>query len=225
MGVAVITGANRGLGAEWVAQLLAAGWTVYAGYRTSIGRLGSLACDSLSINQLDVQNMESVHSFADGAPGRIDLLVNNAGVADGRWRDLTEIDHKWALEVIDINALGPVRVVQALYPKMSHDGLVKVAMTSSLMASIDDCEMGRSYAYRASKTALNMFTVAMKKEAAERNISFVILHPGWVKTNMGGDSAPVEMPESVEGMRKVVEELTLENSGQFIQYDGKHLPW
>lgn len=225
MGVAVITGANRGLGAEWVAQLLDAGWTVYAGYRKEIGRLGSLACDSLSINQLDVQNMESVHSFADGAPGRIDLLVNNAGVADGRWRNLTEIDHKWALEVIDINALGPVRVVQALYQKMSHDGLVKVAMTSSLMASIDDCEMGRSYAYRASKTALNMFTVAMKKEAAERNISFVILHPGWVKTNMGGDSAPVEMPESVEGMRKVVEELTLENSGQFIQYDGKHLPW
>jgi NAD(P)-dependent dehydrogenase (short-subunit alcohol dehydrogenase family) len=176
-----------------------------------------LACDSLTINQLDVQSMESVHSFADGAPGRIDLLVNNAGVADGRWRDLTEIDDKWALEVMDINALGPVRVVQALYPK--------VAMTSSLMASIDDCEMGRSYAYRASKTALNMFTVSMKKEAAERNISFVVLHPGWVKTSMGGDRAPVEMPESVEGMRKVVEELTLENSGQFIQYDGKQLPW
>ncbi len=70
-----------------------------------------------------------------------------------------------------------------------------------------------------------MFTVSMKKEAAERNISFVVLHPGWVKTSMGGDRAPVEMPESVEGMRKVVEELTLENSSQFIQYDGKQLPW
>ena len=126
---------------------------------------------------------------------------------------------------MDINALGPVRVVQALYTKMSHESLTKVAMTSSLMASIDDCHMGRSYAYRASKTALNMFTVAMKKEALEHNISFVILHPGWVKTSMGGDRAPVEMPESVEGMRSVVEGLTLEASGQFIQFDGTHLPW
>ena len=108
---------------------------------------------------------------------------------------------------------------------MSHESLTKVAMTSSLMASIDDCHMGRSYAYRASKTALNMFTVAMKKEALEHNISFVILHPGWVKTSMGGDRAPVEMPESVEGMRSVVEGLTLEASGQFIQFDGTHLPW
>ena len=108
---------------------------------------------------------------------------------------------------------------------MSHGGLTKVAMISSLMASIDDCHMGRSYAYRASKTALNMFTVAMKKEAVEHNISFVILHPGWVKTSMGGDRAPVEIPASIEGMMSVVDGLTLEGSGQFIQYDGEVLPW
>ena len=225
MSVAVVTGANRGLGAEWVAQLLEEGWSVYAGYRSDVGRLNSLACEKLSIHQLDVQSNDSVKAFADAAPSQIDLLVNNAGVADGRWRNLSEIDDEWALEVIDINALGPVRVVQALYGKMTHDQLTKVAMTSSLMASIDDCEMGRSYAYRASKTALNMFTVAMKKEAIEDNISFVILHPGWVKTSMGGDRAPVEMPESVEGMRAVVEGLTLNDSGKFIQYDGVDLPW
>lgn len=225
MGIAVITGANRGLGAEWVAQLLEEGWSVYAGYRSEVGRLDSLACEALTIHQLDVRSKDSVNAFAEAAPSKIDLLVNNAGVADGRWRNLSEIDDEWALEVMDINALGPVRVVQALYGKMSHEGLTKVAMTSSLMASIDDCHMGRSYAYRASKTALNMFTVAMKKEALEHNISFVILHPGWVKTSMGGDRAPVEMPESVEGMRSVVEGLTLESSGRFIQYDGAHLPW
>ncbi|MBT5727443.1 MAG: SDR family NAD(P)-dependent oxidoreductase, partial [Euryarchaeota archaeon] len=156
---------------------------------------------------------------------KIDLLVNNAGVADGRWRNISEIDDVWALEVIDINALGPVRVVQALYGKMNHNSLTKVAMVSSLMASIDDCHMGRSYAYRASKTALNMFTVSMKKEAIEDQISFVILHPGWVKTSMGGDRAPVEIPDSVKGMRNVVDALTLETSGRFIQFDGELLPW
>ena len=225
MGVAVVTGANRGLGAEWVAQLLEDGFEVYAGYRSDPGRLEMLACPTLTIHQIDVQDVESIESFAKSAPSKIDVLVNNAGVADGRWRNLTEIDDKWALEVMDINALGPVRVVQALYEKLNHQELAKVAMISSLMASIEDCHMGRSYAYSASKTALNMFTVAMKKEALEDNISFVILHPGWVKTSMGGDRAPLEVIESVRGMRSVVQDLRLEDSGSFIQYDGERLPW
>lgn len=225
MGVAVVTGANRGLGAEWVHQLLEDGWKVYASYRTEIGRLSTFDNPNLTIHQLDVQSNSSVEMFAKNAPSQIDLLINNAGVADGRWRNLTEIDDVWALEVIDINALGPVRVVKALYDKMNHKSLTKIGMVSSLMASIDDCHMGRSYAYRASKTALNMFTVAMKKEAVEDNIAFVILHPGWVKTDMGGDRAPVEIPDSVSGMREVLTSRTLENSGQFVQFDGQLLPW
>ena len=225
MGVAVVTGANRGLGAEWVHQLLEDGWEVYASYRTEIGRLSTFDNPNLTVHQLDVQSNSSVEMFAQNAPSQIDLLINNAGVADGRWRNLTEIDDVWALEVIDINALGPVRVVKALYEKMNHESLTKIGMVSSLMASIDDCHMGRSYAYRASKTALNMFTVAMKKEAVEDNIAFVILHPGWVKTDMGGDRAPVEIPDSVSGMREVLTSRTLENSGQFVQFDGQLLPW
>lgn len=225
MGVAVVTGANRGLGAEWVHQLLEDGWEVYASYRTEVGRLSTFDNPNLTIHQLDVQSNSSVEIFAENAPSQIDLLINNAGVADGRWRNLTEIDDVWALEVIDINALGPVRIVKALYEKMNHESLTKIGMVSSLMASIDDCHMGRSYAYRASKTALNMFTVAMKKEAVEDNIAFVILHPGWVKTDMGGDRAPVEIPDSVSGMREVLTSRTLENSGQFVQFDGQLLPW
>jgi NAD(P)-dependent dehydrogenase (short-subunit alcohol dehydrogenase family) len=225
MGVAVVTGANRGLGAEWVHQLLEAGWKVYAGYRKDLGRLAVLEHENLSVHQLDVVSNTSVEEFANNAPQRIDLLINNAGVADGRWRNLTEIDDRWALEVLDINALGPVRVVKALYGKMSHDSLTKIGMVSSLMASIDDCHIGRSYAYRASKTALNMFTVSMKKEALEDNIAFVILHPGWVKTDMGGDRAPVEIPDSIAGMMMVLDTRTLQNSGEFVQFDGEILPW
>lgn len=225
MRVAVVTGANRGLGAEWTHQLLEDGWQVYAGYRSELGRLTALSNENLTTHVLDVQSNDSVQLFAKNAPLKIDLLVNNAGVADGRWRNLTEIDDEWALEVLNINALGPVRVVKSLYPKMKHNSLTKIAMISSLMASIDDCHMGRSYAYRASKTALNMFTVSMKKEALEDNISFVILHPGWVKTDMGGDRAPVEIPESVTGMRNVLETRTLENTGEFVQFNGELLPW
>ena len=102
MRTAVVTGANRGLGAEWVVQLLEDGWRVHAGFRTEPGRLETLACDALSIHQLDVQDRVSVAAFADAAPSQVDLLVNNAGVADGRWRNLSEIDDEWALSLIHI---------------------------------------------------------------------------------------------------------------------------
>ena len=110
MGVAVVTGANRGLGAEWVHQLLEAGWKVYAGFRKDLGRLSVLEHQNLTVHQLDVVSNDSVRDFADNAPDKIDLLINNAGVADGRWRNLTEIDDSWALEVLDINALSLIHI-------------------------------------------------------------------------------------------------------------------
>ena len=225
MGVAVVTGANRGLGAEWVSQLLENGWQVYAGYRNNLGRLATFADEKLTTHVLDVQSNESVELFANNAPEKIDLLINNAGVADGRWRNLTEIDDKWALEVIDINALGPVRVVKSLYEKLQHDSLTNVAMVSSLMASIDDCHMGRSYAYRASKTALNMFSMAMKNELADSEISLMIMHPGWVETDMGGTNAPLSTKESVNGIMQRIAEQNMSMSGRYVEFDGSPIEW
>ena len=225
MKTAVITGASRGIGSEFVVRLLNEGWRVYAGYRQEKHRLDLLDNENLFTYQLDVTDNDSIESFTNNVEHHIDLLINNAGVPDGRWRNIKEIDDEWALEVININSLGPVRLVRSLYEKMGGNSLSTVVMISSLMGSIDDCHSGRSYAYRASKTALNMFTVAMKKEALEDNISFLILHPGWVKTRMGGENAPVEMDTSVDGMMELIGEHTLENSGRFVQYDGVDLPW
>ena len=225
MKTAVITGASRGIGSEFVVRLLNEGWRVYAGYRQDMHRLDLLDNENLFTYQLDVTDNDSIESFTNNVEHHIDLLINNAGVPDGRWRNIKEIDDKWALEVININSLGPVRLVRSLYEKMGGNSLSTVVMISSLMGSIDDCHSGRSYAYRASKAALNMFTVAMKKEALEDNISFLILHPGWVKTRMGGENAPVEMDTSVDGMMELIGEHTLEDSGRFVQYDGVDLPW
>ena len=240
-GVVVLTGATSGLGKDAAFFLAQKGFHVVAGARTQ-AKAQALRDEAQAAKRFPESNLEVIvfeageesHykravEVAAAAMERGGIpftgLINNAGVADGRWRNLTEIDDSWALEVLDINALGPVRVVKALYGKMNHDSLTKIAMVSSLMASIDDCHIGRSYAYRASKTALNMFTVAMKKEAIEDNITFVILHPGWVKTDMGGDRAPVEIPDSISGMREVLETRTLDNSGEFVQFDGALLPW
>ena len=225
MKTAVITGASRGIGSEFVVRLLDNGWRVYAGFRQNKHRLDLLENENLIICQLDVTDNDSIERFTNGVEYHIDLLINNAGVPDGRWRNIKEIDDQWALDVININSIGPVRLVRSLYDKMSGENLSTVVMISSLMGSIDDCHSGRSYAYRASKTALNMFTVAMKKEALEDNISFLILHPGWVKTRMGGENAPVEMETSVDGMMRLIEKHNLEDSGRFVQYDGVDLPW
>lgn len=225
MKTAVITGASRGIGSEFVVRLLDNGWRVYAGFRKEMHRLDLIEDENLIVGQLDVTDNDSIERFTQEVEHHVDLLINNAGVPDGRWRNIKEIDDQWALDVININSLGPVRLVRSLYNKMSGENLSTVVMISSLMGSIDDCHSGRSYAYRASKTALNMFTVAMKKEALEDNISFLILHPGWVKTRMGGENAPVEMDTSVDGMMELIEQHNLEDSGRFVQYDGVDLPW
>ena len=222
MPTAVVTGANRGIGLEWVRQLLDKGWDVHAGYRTDEGGLSGT---SAHYHQLDVTSKESVEAFAASLPDRVDLLVNNAGVADGRWRSIEDIDHEQVLKVLDINSVGPVRVTQALLSRLGGDEMSTIAMVSSLMGSVEDCISGKSYAYRASKSALNMFSAAMKNELRDDNISVVILHPGWVQTDMGGPNATVTPLDSIAGMIQRVEEQTLEITGRFVQYDGESLPW
>ena len=163
MKIAVVTGASRGIGSEFVVRLLDDGWRVYAGYRSDKHRLDLITNNNLICHRLDVTDNNSIKDFVKIIDGNVDLLINNAGVPDGRWRNIKEIDDQWMLEVLDVNSVGPVRMVKEFYDKMSHDSLTTVAMISSLMGSIDDCHSGRSYAYRASKTALNMLSVAMKK--------------------------------------------------------------
>ena len=185
----------------------------------------AMPLSAFKIHGLSNDFLQDKPKFSEIVDYPVDLLINNAGVPDGRWRNIKEIDDKWMLEVIDINSVGPVRMVKAFYDKMAHERLATVVMISSLMGSIDDCQSGRSYAYRASKTALNMLSVAMKKEGLEDNISFLILHPGWVKTRMGGEHAPVELDDSVNGMMELIYAHSLTDSGRFVQYDGVDLPW
>ncbi len=225
MRVAVVTGANRGIGNFWTSRLIDEGWKVYAGFRENLDGLEIIKNENLVSIQLDVTDNISIVNFSSKIEENIDLLINNAGVPDGRWRSVEDIDDEWALEVLNINSLGPVRMVKSLYPKLRGPRLTKIVMISSLMGSIDDCKIGKSYAYRASKTALNMFAVSMKKECLEDNISFLILHPGWVKTRMGGDRAPVELEDSVRGMMNLVDRHTLQDSGKFLSYDGSEINW
>ena len=219
----VVTGANRGIGLELVKQLLNSGYRVYATHRSEKGGLARLSNQNLSIHQMDVREKEAIQVLVDSIEGEIDLLINNAGVADGRWQSISEIDMEHALEVLEINAVAPVLVTQKFQNKMK-DGST-IVMISSLMGSISDCMSGRSYAYRASKTALNMFSIAMKNELKNQGISILILHPGWVATDMGGPNATVSPEESVRGMIQRIDEHNLDLSGRYVQFDGTPIEW
>ena len=230
MPIAVVTGANRGIGSEWVNQLLEKGWTVYAGYRKNLDKLENFSNSNLFIHQLDVQSNQSVIDFCNQVEGPIDLLVNNAGVGDGRWQKLEEIDDKWSLDVLDINAIGPVRMVQALYEKMSHDKLTKVAMISSLMGSIDDCKSGRSYAYRASKSALNMIIKNFAIEINRTNKNSIIfgLHPGTVTSKLSdpfkNNNKNYFSPEtSANYLFNVIETKTNNDNGKIFDWNNQEI--
>ena len=155
--------------------------------------------------------------------GSVDVLINNAGVSDGRWQSISEIDMQHAMEVIEVNSIAPVLVTQKFENKLKSGS--KIVMMSSLMGSISDCMSGRSYAYRASKTALNMFSMAMKNELESQGISILIMHPGWVETDMGGPNAPLSVEESVTGIIERIEEQTLELTGRYVQFDGTPIEW
>ena len=222
----IITGGNRGIGKEFIHQLLSKNQTVITGVR--FPEQMDFKHELLSIFKLDVSDSQSVTEFAQSVSQhteQVDVLVNNAGRMDGRWQTIGEVDPDVSLDVLNVNTIGPLRVTQALWPLLEKTENSKVANISSLMGSIDDCLSGRSYAYRTSKTGLNMITKILSVEGQDSDVSVSCYHPGWVQTDMGGGRAPVQPHESVEGLIGLIEMQTIERSGRFFEYTGVELPW
>ena len=222
----IITGGNRGIGKEFIHQLLSKNHTIITGVRNP--ERMDIDHELLSIFKLDVSDSQSVVEFAQSVlqqTNQVDVLVNNAGRMDGRWQTIGEVDPDLSLEVLNVNTIGPLRVTQALWPLLERTSNSKVANISSLMGSIDDCLSGRSYAYRTSKTGLNMITKILSVEGRDTDVSVSCYHPGWVQTDMGGERAPVQAHESVEGLIGLIEMQDGERSGRFFEYTGVELPW
>ena len=222
----IITGGNRGIGKEFIQQLLSNNHTIITGVRHP--EQMDVEHERLSILKLDVSDTQSVIEFAQSVSqhtNQVDVLVNNAGRMDGRWQTIGEVDPDVSLDVLNVNTIGPLRVTQALWSLLEKTSNSKVANISSLMGSIDDCQSGRSYAYRTSKTGLNMITKILSVEGRDADVSVTCYHPGWVQTDMGGERAPVQPQESVKGLIELIEMQTGERSGRFFEYTGVELPW
>jgi NAD(P)-dependent dehydrogenase (short-subunit alcohol dehydrogenase family) len=223
----VVTGANRGIGLEFVKQLTARGEEVDAAARdpNDAADLRALVRPGvrLRIHRLDVVDDASVHAFAEALPaGPVDVLVNNAGVSGVKGGE--PIDPEDILRVFDVNAVGTLRVVRAVLPRLRAGKTRKIVNLTSLLGSIADASGGR-YAYRLSKAALNMATRLLAEDLRGEGFLTVALHPGWVQTRMGGSAAPVPPEQSIRGMLRIVDGLNAEQSGRVFDFQGRELPW
>ena len=225
--IVLITGANRGLGLEFAKQYAKDGYEVIACSRKINKKddLHKLQANfkNISIYKLDVANFSSVDQLAKSLRKPIDILINNAGIYPNS--SIDHIDYKAWLDAFKVNTLSAFKMTQAFLPHLKKGHLKKVASLTSKMGSIDDNSGGGEYLYRSSKTALNMVMKSLSIDLKPKGLLLITLHPGWVRTDMGGPNGLIDVEESVAGMKHQINKLSIKTSGQFIAYDGKKIPW
>lgn len=229
----VVTGASRGIGLEYARQWSRAGRRVFGLARDPEGSDGLMALagerpDLVVPVVCDVTDPDSVAEAADRVAKDVDgveIVVNNAGVM-GKKQDIGALDLDDVRRVFETNTIGPIRVTRAFLPLLRAGGEPRrlVHMTS-LMGSIDDNRSGDSYAYRISKCGLNMASRSMAVDLRGEGIASVVLHPGWVQTDMGGSGARTATDEAVSDLIGTIEGLTMADTGNFYDRTGDPLPW
>lgn len=226
----LVTGSNRGLGLEWCRQYAEAGWHVFATCRNpeTADALHDLAREHsrLSIHRLDVARPESVYAIrAELQHEPIDVLINNAGIYLEKYAPTTSLRYDEWQQTLEVNTLSPLRVTEALLEPVARSQRRLVVAISSHMGSIAEISAPGDTYYRSSKAALNAAMKGYAFALRERGIGVLLLHPGWVKTRMGGWDAPLSAAESVAGMRALVDAFSLDQSGRFLRYEGTEIPW
>jgi NAD(P)-dependent dehydrogenase (short-subunit alcohol dehydrogenase family) len=237
IGTVLITGANRGIGLEFTKQYLEKGWTVIATARKpekaeDLNQLQNQYPEHLSIQQLDVTDHDRIDALAKELEGQpIDLLLNNAGIS-GYIPDqiFGRLDYESFDQVLAVNTVAPLKMAEAFYPHVKSSNLKKIVSVSSSEGSIGgayDDESGRMYFYRSSKSALNMVMVNLAFQLKSRGIAVGLVNPGPTDTDfMRGIPFPLRSTEeAVENMIDNIEDITLDNTAAYLNYNGKTIDW
>jgi NAD(P)-dependent dehydrogenase (short-subunit alcohol dehydrogenase family) len=217
----LITGANRGIGLELARQYKAAGWDVVGTARepakaTELAKLGA------EVVPLEVADDASIAALRERLKGRkFDILMNNAGI-NARSQDFGSFQSDEWMRLFRVNTVAPVKMLEAFADSLT--GKKIAAFISSMMGSITNAE-GGAYFYRSSKAALNSAVKNLSIELAPRGITCIMLHPGWVQTDMGGKEAAVTPKDSVNGLKAVLDKADASTNGKFINFDGTEWPW
>lgn len=223
----LISGTSRGIGLEFVRQLLDRGDHVVACCRhpAQAHELAALDGPQLTIIELDVSDLAAIAALPDHLPALpYSIYINNAGIY-GRTQSLGQADPAEWLDVFTVNTIAPLLMARHIAPLMTEASPAKLVFLSSKMGSIADNTSGGTYLYRSSKTALNQVVKSLSIDLAGRGIAVASLHPGWVRTDMGGPNGLIDTGTSVRGMLEVIDSLTLASSGRFFNYDGQEIPW
>ncbi len=224
-----LTGANRGIGLALVREALARGYRVFAGARhpdraRELQALAQTHPQHLDLIAIDVTDNASIAAAAQAVAAqtpRLDILINNAGVFP-RGERLTTLDAQTMLHTFHVNSVGPMMVIQHFRPLLHHGA--KILNISSQLGSLTRAG-GTSYSYNSSKAALNMLTRILAQELRSVRIIAVAVHPGWVRTDMGGPAAPLAPATSARGILDLAQRLRLRDSGEFFTWEGKKHPW
>ena len=226
----LITGANRGLGLGFVKAFLARNVNVICTTRNIPGSKELLECkkkhpNNLEILELDLLMENSENTLTELLSAQpIDIVINNAGVGSSNQRFGVVSSKPW-LEVLKVNLIAPLAVTQSVIENIKKGSDKKIYFLSSQLGSIKDNTSGGMYIYRSSKAALNQVVKSLSVDLKPLGITVIALHPGWVKTDMGGPNAPISVDISVEGMMKVIHTTGINNTGTFLNFDGNELHW
>jgi len=230
----LITGANRGIGLALTRAYLDDGWDVITLSRSRSAELDALAGPRLDCRTLNLLDDAALARTANELSGQtIDLLINNAGRMAHRHSRRDEhsnqgfggFDRALWHEVFDINLFTPMSMAERFVENLARSERGCIVSMTSMLGSMSTNTFGGLYAYRASKAGVNAITRSLAIDLAERGIIAIAMHPGWVRTDMGGPKAPVEIAASVAGIRRVIQGLKPEDSGKVFAYDGSELPW
>ncbi|MEM8686507.1 MAG: SDR family oxidoreductase [Pseudomonadota bacterium] len=221
MATICITGPNRGIGLELARQYRTRGDDVLAVVRVPTPELSATGAELFS--GVDVSNEQSLVRLARELSGRtIDVLINNAGIFKDR-NGLADTSLDAVREEFNVNTIGPLGTVQALSPLLADGG--KVAIVSSNLGSIANCARPSGYGYNISKAGVNMVGKMLSLELAPRSIAVLLLHPGWVSTDMTDHEGPVSALESAAGLIREIDALSMETTAAFRSWEGADLPW
>ncbi|MBY9000207.1 MAG: SDR family oxidoreductase [Candidatus Heimdallarchaeota archaeon] len=232
----LITGASRGLGLEFTKQYLNRGDNVIATCRQpeNAKELETLQKDfgkNLEIEQLDVTSKKSIadlyRKLSDKSI-KINLLINNAGIISGNEKEgppFGELNKEDFSKVYQVNTVSPILISEKFLPLLKDVNEPKIVNISSMSGSISNRTRSGGYAYSSSKSALNMMTKTLSNELKEMEITVVVIHPGWVQTDMGGENAPLELESSIMGIIKVIDSLSIADTGKFYDWQRNEIQW
>jgi len=227
----LITGCSRGIGLEMVRYCMEQGWRVFACCRhpqraEKLLSMAQLSRGLVSVHLVDVAEIATIQALAYELRNEaIDILINNAGVYGSDKNSFGQVDVSNWLETFQINTIAPLKMVEAFVAQLTLGQKKTVACLSSKMGSMDDNDSGGSYIYRSSKAALNAVVKSLSIDLSSQGFVCVVLHPGWVKTDMGGPQAEITTRESVTRMFATLKKLKPEDNGRFIDIDGTDISW